>query len=396
MKKVYSEAEAVRAQNVSPEDQMAINRLMRWRRQSAASRLLPGERVAKCYRVRVQELVSVMKSLQYKRAHYKGLAVCGSVWNCPVCAAKITERRRVELQAAIDKAAETGLYFFMATFTLQHAKGERLKDLRKTLTEALRKTRSGRWHKNFVRRFGIVGNVTGSEVTYGSEFGWHYHKHVIYFSKRPLSQTQKIQKALYAQYGAKLNELGRYAHPIHGVDVRAADRDVAAYVSKYGHEDADSKKPRWTLAAEITKGASKTGGLKTGEHFTAFQLLDLFLHGEKEAGNLFQEYAEAMKYARQLRWSSGLREILGLGAEITDEEVATMQDDDAVLFAQLTVLQWQKILQLERRGQVLEVASVADVEAFTTYLQSLFRADFQADSSVLEAPPGARLNTLGP
>lgn len=366
---IYTEVDKARAQKLAPDDRMTNNRLMRWQRQSVSRKLLPHERVAKCYRVRVREFVDVLKSVKHKRAHYGGLSTCGSVWSCPVCTAKITERRRIELQAAIDKAAEMGFHFFMATFTLQHTKADHLEAVRECLTDALRKTKSGRWYKDFEEKFEIVGNVTGSEVTYGAEYGWHFHKHTIFFTRQPVDETRakQIKESLSLQYGLKLKKSKRYAHPIHGVDVRAADRDVAQYVSKYGQEKNESK---WSMAAEMTKPASKSA-LKNGDHFAAFELLDLYLHGEGKAGPLFQEYAATMKGTRQLRWSSGLRELFKLDAEITDEELAAVQDDDAALFAQLTIAQWRKVLKAEKRGQILEVASHATIEHFQVYLQAL-------------------------
>lgn len=358
---------ALDAAKLTPEEKMTINRLARWRRQSVARELLPNERVAKCYRVRVKEFVDVLRSIEHKRAHYGGLVTCASVWSCPVCSSKITERRRIDLQAAIDKAASMGFYFFMATFTLSHTKADTLNDVRARLTDALTKTKSGRWYQDFVEEFQIFGNVTASEVTYGTEFGWHFHKHAIYFTRQPMSESKcvQIQNALSVQYGKKLASLGRYAHPIYGVDIRAGNSHVADYVAKYGHDRSN-----WSLAAEITKSSSKRA-LQNKDHFTPFELLDLYFNGESEAGKLFQEYASTMKGTRQLRFSNGLRDLLNLDEEMSDEELAAAQDDDAVLFAQLTVAQWRKILRHEARGQVLEVAARGDIELFQTYLRSL-------------------------
>lgn len=354
---------------LTPTEKMTNNRLVRWQRQSVARDLLPNERVAKCYRVRIKELVDVLRSVKYKRAHYGGLMTCGSVWHCPVCTAKITERRRIDLQAAIDKASSMGIYFFMATFTLSHTKEDKLFDVRSCLTDALTKTKSGRWYQDLIEAFEIFGNVTGSEVTYGTEFGWHFHKHAIYFTQQPMNESKcvQIQKALSVQYGSKLASLGRYAHPIHGVDIRAGDTHVADYIAKYGH---DRNVSNWSLAAEITKSSSK-GALQGKDHFTPFELLDLCFNGEQEAGALFQEYASTMKNTRQLRFSNGLRDLLGLDEEISDEELAAVQDDDAALFAQLTISQWRKIIQREARGNILEVASHGDIELFQTYLKHL-------------------------
>lgn len=354
---------------LSPDERMTNNRLVRWARLDAACQLLPDERVAKCFRVPVKELIDIIKSPKHKRAHYNGTVICGSVWHCPVCAAKITERRRIELQSGIDKAAEMGLYTCMATFTLQHTITDQLTSLENAQTEALRKMTSGRWYQGFKKNFGIVGNVTGIENTFGFIYGWHFHRHKIYFSKRPIDQSQceNIKNELSFQYRKKLDGLGYYAHPVHGVDVRPGDSSVADYVAKYGHE----KNTNWSLAAEATKGSSKNS-IKSADNLTPFEFLDYSLmKDDEQAGILYQEYAAAMKGKRQLRWSPGLRELLGLGIEATDEELAQAQDEDGGNFAQLTRRQLGKIIWKGKRGEVLEVASTQEIEAFQIYLQSL-------------------------
>lgn len=347
---------------LSPAERMTVNRLARWYRQSLARAILPNERVAKCYRVRTKELVDVLCSVKHKRAHYGGLMTCGSVWQCPVCAAKITERRRAELQQAINSATAKGYSFFLATFTLQHTKADALKDVRTYLTDALEQTKSGRWWGDFVEEFEIIGNIAKSEVTYGMEHGWHFHKHLLFITRQPMNapECSNIKAALSARYENKLALMGRYAHPIHGVDVRVGDTYVADYISKYGREPS----PAWSLAAEVSKSFSKTA--KADGHYTPFQLLDF-----ADTKNLFGEYAMTMKKYNQLRWSNGLRKKLELGAEMSDEEIASVQDDDAALFAQLTISQWRKIIKADARGHVLEVASHGDIELFQTYLKHL-------------------------
>lgn len=60
------------------------------------------------------------------KAFYKGLLVCGLLWTCPVCAAKISERRRVELAEALDNAKEQGLSVYLLTQTIRHGVGDSL------------------------------------------------------------------------------------------------------------------------------------------------------------------------------------------------------------------------------------------------------------------------------
>ena len=79
------------------------SRVQRFALQSMARAILPESRTAKCLRIRAFDSdVQVWKSREHGTASYGGLQTCGSVWTCPVCAAKIAERRRVELLDAME------------------------------------------------------------------------------------------------------------------------------------------------------------------------------------------------------------------------------------------------------------------------------------------------------
>src|SRR5437773_6935288 len=78
-------------------------RQVRWQLQREARALLPDERVAFCMRRIQATSVDVLYSPQNQTAHYGGLMVCGSIWVCPLCAARISEYRRVEVEQAITR-----------------------------------------------------------------------------------------------------------------------------------------------------------------------------------------------------------------------------------------------------------------------------------------------------
>ena len=89
-----------------------------------------------------------------------------------------------------------------------------------------------------------------------------------------------------------------------------------------------------------------------------------------ERRRLFREYAECFKGKRQLVWSRGLRELLGL-EDISDEDLASRQEEDAYLLANLTLEQWRIIRQSDRRGELLEVARHGDPQALNRYLDAI-------------------------
>jgi hypothetical protein len=153
---------------------------------------------------------------------------------------------------------------------------------------------------------------------------------------------------------------------VHGVDVRKGNDLIREYVAKFGHEP---KEAGWSLAAEITKAPAKIG-LKYGDHYTPFQLLDLYLAGSMQAGLLFREYALTMKGTKQLVWSRYTRELFGLDDELTDEELAAMQEQDAVILALLKPEHWRAVLKKEKRASLLEVANTGNVEYLRVWLRA--------------------------
>ena len=96
--------------------------------QAVARDLLPNSRIALCLRARVsaQLGVQVWKSKEHKTAHYGGLQTCGSVWGCPVCNPKITERRKLEVKQAMDMHRAQGGEVHLLTLTTPHTRHDRL------------------------------------------------------------------------------------------------------------------------------------------------------------------------------------------------------------------------------------------------------------------------------
>lgn len=347
-------------------DLALYRRALRWQRLRAAQHLMPEQRTADCFRKRHKPNVEVNYSRSVKRAHYSGLIVCASVWACPVCAAKITERRRVELE----KANSDGLSKFMVTYTLQHSPDDKLSELIVDMSEGLREMKHSKGYKNLIGDLQIVGTVTGAEVTVSNVNGWHPHKHALSFSKLSQSviKADELQTELSRLFIAAMQKRGRYVSAVYGVNVQT-ENVMNTYLAKIGDE-----KQSWSLAAEITKSPVKTG--RDVNHFHPFELLDMYLSKNISAGRLFIEYAIAMKGKKQLFYSKGLRDILGLGVELSDDEIAEQQEQDASLFAMINPDQWKVILKHEKRGQLLEVASTGNYALFVAWMRAIGCDDF--------------------
>jgi hypothetical protein len=338
----------------------------RYALQNAARSLLPGHRVAHCLRWRIakSDAVDVLHAPAVGAAHYGNLITCGSVWHCPVCTAKIATRRVEELEWAI--VAWQGERFggsnLMMTFTIQHSQNENCAYVLDGLLKAHRKFWSGEPARRFKERYGIGGQIRALETTHG-ENGWHAHLHVLLF----LRNQEAIFLDGMRQYGAErwqsvLARHERYASLAHGVDIRSANDFIAEYVLKFGK----LPESRWTEAHELSHAHRKraaTGGQ------TPMGLLQDHAYGDPDAGALWVEYAKAFKGKRQLYWSPGLRNLLGLAAEKSDEELAAEQREVAVIMARLDQHQWRQVVSNDIRAEVLQTAASGDQVALKQYLE---------------------------
>jgi hypothetical protein len=110
-------------------------------------------------------MVEVWKSRE--KANYKNIQTCGSVWICPVCAAKISERRRVELVQGIETWKKAEAVVPMITLTVPHAQDQPLKKVLEGFGKA-RELMSHRKPWKRLRRIAPAGTVRALEVTYGT------------------------------------------------------------------------------------------------------------------------------------------------------------------------------------------------------------------------------------
>ena len=98
-----------------------------------------------------------------RRAAFKGIKVCGNIWGCPVCAARISQRRRGEMNTLLAWGREKSLIPVMLTLTARHGREDRLADLLDGMKRAKQRVRQRQEWK----RIPIEGTVTATEMTHG-------------------------------------------------------------------------------------------------------------------------------------------------------------------------------------------------------------------------------------
>lgn len=341
-------------------------RHFRWERfalKSVVNRLLPTSRTSKCCRWRVpKQALQVHRSTEHGKAFYSGLQVCASVWACPVCAAKISERRRAELVTAVALAKSMGMHVKLLTLTVPHGLGDDLPTLLVQIRNAWRRTTTGRAGKDFRKLLGIKGTIRALEVTHGQN-GFHPHLHVLLFLEQ--DATNGCIQGLFTPIWQNACLKAGLPRPsdAHGCRVDDGSK-AAAYASK------------WGLESELTKSHTKKG--RNGSR-TPWDFLRAFLdksEGWEQSAHLFRTYADAFKGQRQLYWSNGLRALLALGEEATDEEVAATQEDNARVLAELTDEQWRAILVTKSETAVLDMAE-QHPEALPLMLASILKRSDQ-------------------
>ena len=338
--------------------------------QSVARTLFDNKtsRLNKCLRLRAaHQDVQVWKSIEHKTTHYKGLQTCGSVWICPVCSAKIAERRRVEIINAMDEHKAAGGCVNLLTLTCPHQVTDNLVELLAKQAKALHSFWRDREVNVIFDEMGTIGQIRALEPTHGrlspQDNGWHPHYHILMFQgigvdlvRFDQAQMTDWQVRLYLRWAARCVAAGlgepSYAH---GLKLDNGDQ-AAKYVSKWGLED------------EMTKGHTK----KALHGETPFDLLRSLLadKGDKQAAALFIEYSKAFKGKRQLHWSKGLKKRYAV-TEMTDEALAAETDDKALLLGMLTIEQWRDVLAVDGRAAVLQVAAAGGWDALAVYLETI-------------------------
>lgn len=330
---------------------------------------------------------------------FSGLQTCGSVHACAVCSQKIQARRATEIQDAVDAWQKMGGRVLFCTLTMRHNKTQKLNDLMDAGSYAWGRVTSGRDWVADCRQYGewlakpsnvpvagpllpgakrakVVQAKMGwrinfirlSETTRTVESGWHTHFHTLLFVKGGMvdSEIELLTQSIYGRWANALVKKGLSSPtPEHGIDVRlvrdGACKEIGDYFSKneYVGRVTQSK-----IGLEMAYSAGKTGkvDLATGKTIrrdskTPFRLLaEAHELGDAEALDYWHEWEKASKGRRQVTWSQGLRWLLYLDAEKSDEDIAAEDIGGDTVFEfdkhEWKQLRWHKgtIVKLTRSG----------------------------------------------
>lgn len=321
---------------------MTERRSHRFYLQGAARRFLPKHRVCNCLNRRIDKTlpVTVLRSIETGVATFGNVQRCGSVWACPVCSAKISEGRRIELSEGVKNHRATGGDVLLLTLTNSHHKGTVLKQLLESQKSALSLFFSGtRQARAIFNDMGRLGHIRSLEVTHGTN-GWHPHYHVLLFIKKPLepSLLSDIRHRLARLWQDCCVKQGLPAPTIaNGIDLRDGTY-------------ADQYVGKWGVEHEMTKSHLKKG---KKDSRTPWDLLNAAAGGCDSSKNLWIGFVSAMHGRRQLAWSRGLRALLGLELEQTDEALAVENKLKHETVIKMSLIEWQSVVFQDMRHELL-------------------------------------------
>lgn len=339
----------------------------RWRLKYHVRHLLGStSRQAKCHRWRIpKEEIQIQRSLVHDGTFFSGLEVCASVWLCPLCASKISERRCAELQQALANSKAAGFWPQLLTLTFPHKSFDVLGGPSGILSRMLHAFT----HKMLTGRSGVdlrlsvpyAGIIRALEVTHGQN-GWHPHLHVLVFSRcrSPLTYQESVWRAHWSRACLRANL--PLPSETHGCRLENGDA-VAQYLSK------------WGLSQELTKAHLKRGREKGASPWDLLAIAAGEVWPEQPqidpatAGRLWLTYADAFKGRRQLVWSRGLKDLLDVDPA-TDDELANEDLDTAAALYQISDAEWSWIIHARAEVDVLSIARDCPA-ALSDYIASL-------------------------
>ena len=326
-------------------------RLEKWELLDSVQQFLEGHRTGSCMRFPCwKPNVELLRC--GRNCCYSGLMTCSSIWNCPVCATRITEGRRNEVYMLVERHLATGGVVKMLTRTVPHGREDDLRVLMDKFRVAEKRFKGGARAKRIRDQSGLIGHVRGLEVTWGPEYFWHPHTHTILLFPQELDWGW-LQREYFELWCNACVQAGfKEPHPQGGLQLT----EGRVYVAK------------WGLDYELTKSHCKRS---KDEGYTPWDLLRWYRQaGSAEAAALFQHYADVFKGQRQLFWSRGLKGLYGIGQR-TDQEIADAVDSSAVLVCKLSPKQWFYICKHKARGAVLVLAEQGGREAVMHYVHQI-------------------------
>lgn len=332
--------------------------------------------------------------------NYKGVMCCHNVWGCPVCARKISERRKKGLVFLLSAHFERfkSDSVIASLFTVPHGLGDNVEDVKDRLLKAYHTMTRFTKYKKLFKKYGGCGSSRNTEVTWGMSAGFHPHIHVLnFFEESVLADHPALADALFALWTEALEKNGFTApnraafgckiipSDKKGIDAVAAyfakpesdvnDADIDVYLKKHKNTVRSvAGKAGWGIEHEMTKWHLKKG---QGEGLNfRYSMIDLLrgyaiaeATGDEESRKMFRalwlSYRAAFKGERQLWTRHKHFKIKDL--ECSDKELAEESPDQPVSKTVYSIPFeiWLIVVYMGARGTILEKARKQGIKGIT-------------------------------
>jgi len=260
----------------------------------------------------------------------------------------------------------------MGTLTMRHHKGHSLVEEWDALQAAWNGVlRSKVWAK-FKKRLGSPGLVKVVEITFGDDFGWHVHVHFVLLVDGTCTEgdVDELRRWLFPKWDRALQRVGmpgalvvgQDLHMVSGVEAASQLGEYLTKQTAYGTAES--------LGRELFSSWSK-GSRSVHRTEPVWRLIERFAEtGDVELLALWHQFERVSHGRKQMAWSHGLRELMALGPEKTDEEIASEEAGDRDL-VQISRDGWQQVLAADWSPVViLELMETGGVDAVCRFLES--------------------------
>jgi hypothetical protein len=312
------------------------------------------DRVRSCGRWSIRPDGSVQVRANGAAVGYAGLATCGSPWSCPVCNSKIQAVRRLEVESTLATVEGNGGSAAFGAYTLQHHARSLLDPLWRALSLCWEAVARDKLVRRVRAELGLVGTVRAAEVTHGAN-GWHPHLHPLHLfagrvSDGDVARLHQVQERAWIAAAARL---GLSAPSTLAQHLQRLDSGAGAVMGDYFVKStyAAAVSAAWELTSTQTKSRTRAHDSRT-----PWDLLhEVRTNGDADALDLWHAWERGSKGKRPLTWSKGLRALVGLDREASDDEIATAEVGSAEDTG-FTISDWSPVRADPRLGALLLAA----------------------------------------
>lgn len=241
----------------------------------------------------------------------EGVTTCGSVWACPVCAARVRGLRARMLGAAFTRYEVKGGGLVSVTLTCRHGSGMPLSLLWGAIPRVFQRAMAKDRGMLAFRTVHPFEYVKSREVTWGEVNGWHPHLHLALLTLLPWDRAtvEEFRSTLFDAWWSACRAAGL---PLPSAERGVhAERACGAAVGEYLTKASG-------LGSELVRADSKRG---RGQSWSPFELLASAAEGDERAARLWSEYERVTFGSHALDFSASARSVLGFDEWGSDEEL---------------------------------------------------------------------------